>query len=131
MRLRNSLFAPENAIKSKRHRFFYKRLPSLELLDTTGYTCIMFGFLLLTVGLSTGFIYAKLVWGRLWGWDPKEVWSLITWLLYAALLHQRLSIGWRGRKSAIMAIIGFCVVLFTFFGVNFLLTGHHREFTRY
>jgi cytochrome c-type biogenesis protein CcsB len=121
----------EHAIKSKNRRFFYKRLPSLEQLDMAGYTCIMVGFLLLTVGLSTGFVYAKLVWGKLWSWDPKEIWSAVTWLLYAALLHQRLSTGWRGRKAAIMAIVGFVVVLFTFLGVNFLLTGHHREFTGY
>ncbi|MGD9334007.1 MAG: cytochrome c biogenesis protein CcsA, partial [Desulfobacterales bacterium] len=107
-----------------------KRLPSLELLDTTGYACIVTGFTMLTLGLITGFIYAKSVWGRFWGWDPKEVWSGITWLLYAALLHQRLTVGWRGRRAAIMAIIGFAVILFTFFGVNFLLQGHHGGFTK-
>ncbi len=120
----------EHAIKSKRHGFFYRRLPSLDLLDSAGYACIVAGFTLVTVGLITGVIYAKAIWGRFWGWDPKEIWSGITWLLYAALLHQRLTVGWRGRKSAIMAIIGFCVVLFTFLGVNFLLEGHHGEFTR-
>ena len=120
----------EHTIKSKNHGFFFKRLPSLELLDTTGYGCIVAGFTMLTLGLITGFIYAKSVWGRFWSWDPKEVWSGITWLLYAVLLHQRLTVGWRGRRAAIMAIIGFAVILFTFFGVNFLLQGHHGEFTR-
>jgi cytochrome c-type biogenesis protein CcsB len=120
----------EHTIKSKHHGFFFKRLPSLELLDTTGYACIVAGFTMLTLGLITGFIYAKSVWGRFWSWDPKEVWSGITWLLYAALLHQRLTVGWRGRRAAIMAIIGFAVILFTFLGVNFLLQGHHGEFTR-
>ena len=119
----------ERALKSKRHGFFFKRLPSLERLDTTSYACIVVGFSLLTVGLIAGFIYAKTAWGRFWSWDPKEVWSGITWLLYAALFHGRLSLGWRGRKSAIMAIIGFAVLLFTFIGVNFLLTGHHGQFT--
>jgi cytochrome c-type biogenesis protein CcsB len=120
----------EHTIKSKTHGFFFKRLPSLELLDTTGYACIVTGFTMLTLGLITGFIYAKSVWGRFWSWDPKEVWSGITWLLYAALLHQRLTVGWRGRRAAIMAIIGFAVILFTFFGVNFLLQGHHGGFTK-
>lgn len=120
----------ENAIKSKHRGFFFKRLPSLELLDSTGYACIVTGFTMLTFGLVTGLIYAKSVWGRFWGWDSKEVWSGITWLLYAALLHQRLTVGWRGRRAAIMAIIGFAVILFTFLGVNFLLKGHHGEFTR-
>ncbi len=120
----------EHTIKSKNHGFFFKRLPSLELLDTTGYACIVAGFTMLTLGLITGFIYAKSVWGRFWSWDPKEVWSGITWLLYAALLHQRLTVGWRGRRAAIWAIIGFAVVLFTFFGVNFLLQGHHEVFTK-
>jgi cytochrome c-type biogenesis protein CcsB len=121
----------ENAIKTKHHGFFYRRLPSLELLDTTGYGCIMAGFFMLSLGLIFGFVYAKSVWGKFWSWDPKEVWSGITWLLYAALLHQRFTAGWRGRKAAIMAIIGFTAVLFTFLGVNFLLKGHHGDFTRW
>lgn len=121
----------EHAIKSKNPGFFFKRLPSLDLIDTTGYACIVIGFTLLTFGLITGFVYAKLVWGRFWSWDPKEVWSGITWLLYAALLHERLVAGWRGRRSAILAILGFAALLFTFFGVNFLLKGHHGEFTRF
>ena len=120
----------ENAIKTKRRRFFFRRLPSLDLLDATGYACIVVGFTLLTLGLITGFVYAKSVWGRFWSWDPKEVWSGITWLFYAALLHERITVGWRGRRSAIMAIIGFGVLLFTFLGVNFLLEGHHGEFTK-
>lgn len=120
----------ENAIKRKRHGFFFKRLPALELLDSTGYACIMVGFTLLTIGLITGFVYAKLVWGSFWSWDPKEVWSGIVWLLYAVLLHGRLALGWRGKKAAIISIIGFGVLLFTFLGVNLLLKGHHGEFTR-
>lgn len=120
----------EHALKTKRYGFFFRRLPALERLDATGYACIVVGFSLLTVGLVTGFIYAKATWGHFWSWDPKEVWSGITWLLYAALFHGRLALGWRGRKSAIMAIIGFGVLLFTFLGVNFLLPGHHGQFTR-
>ncbi len=120
----------ENAIKTKRHRFFFRRLPSLDLLDTVGYACIVIGFTMLTLGLITGFIYAKSVWGRFWSGDPKEVWAGITWLFYAVLLHERLTVGWRGRRSAIMAIIGFGVLLFTFLGVNLLMEGHHKDFTK-
>ncbi len=119
----------ENAIKKKRRGFFFSRLPSLDLLDTIGYACIVVGFSMVTIGLITGVIYAKAIWGRFWSWDPKEVWSAITWLFYAALLHERLAVGWRGRRAAIMAMIGFGVLLFTFFGVNFLLQGHHGTFT--
>lgn len=120
----------EHTIKSKSRGFFFSRLPSLELLDNAGYISIITGFAMLTLGLASGFLYAKSVWGRFWSWDPKEVWSGISWLFYAALLHERLAVGWRGRKSAIMAVIGFLVLVFTFLGVNMLLEGHHGEFTK-
>jgi cytochrome c-type biogenesis protein CcsB len=120
----------ERSIKRKTRGFFFKRLPSLDLLDSSGYACIVTGFTLLTIGLVAGMVYAKFVWGRFWAWDPKEVWSAITWIFYAVLLHERLAVGWRGRRAAVMAIVGFVVLLFTFFGVNFLLQGHHGQFTR-
>jgi cytochrome c-type biogenesis protein CcsB len=119
----------EQAIKSKKPGFFFRRLPSLDLLDSAGQACILAGFMLMTMGLATGFIYAKAIWGRFWSWDPKEVWSGITWLLYAILIHERLALGWRGRRAAIMAIIGFATVLFTFLGVNLFMSGHHGVFT--
>jgi cytochrome c-type biogenesis protein CcsB len=121
----------ERGIKRKSRGFFFKRLPSLDLLDSTGYACVVVGFTMLTIGLVTGMVYAKNIWGRFWSWDPKEVWSAITWIFYAALLHERLAVGWRGRRAAIMAIVGFAVLLFTFLGVNFLLKGHHGQFTRF
>jgi len=121
----------EHAIKSKTSRFFLKRLPSLEFIDVTGYLFIIIGFTMLTVGLITGFVYAHQVWGRFWSWDPKEIWSGVSWLIYAALLHGRLAAGWRGRRSAVMAIIGFAALLFTFLGVNIFLEGHHDKFTRW
>ncbi|MCJ7774072.1 MAG: cytochrome c biogenesis protein CcsA, partial [Desulfobacterales bacterium] len=117
-------------IKNKKQGFFFKRLPSLDMLDRTGYACIIFGFISLTLGLVGGLVYSKTTYGRFWGWDTaKEIWSGVTWLIYAALIHERLVVGWRGRRSAIMAIIGFIVLLFTFFGVNFLLKGQHGDFT--
>jgi cytochrome c-type biogenesis protein CcsB len=120
----------EKGIKAKKPGFFFKRLPSVDLLDSVGYTCLTTGFVLLTIGLITGFIYAKAIWGRFWGWDPKEIFSVGTWLIYAVLLHLRLYSGWRGHKSAIMTIIGFLIIIFTFLGVNILLGGHHQPFTK-
>jgi len=120
----------EKGIKTKSPGFFFKRLPSLDLLDNVGYTCLTTGFAFLTIGLVTGFIYAKTIWGRFWSWDLKEVFSVGSWMVYAALLHLRLYSGWRGRKSAIMTIIGFFIILFTFLGVNILLGGHHQAFTK-
>ncbi len=116
----------EHQLKSKRMGPITKRLPPLKVLDDLNYQSLTFGFPLLTLGIITGAIWAEYAWGRYWGWDPKETWSLITWFLYAALLHQRLTVGWRGRKAAIMAIVGFLAVLFTFLGVNLILPGLHK-----
>jgi cytochrome c-type biogenesis protein CcsB len=115
----------ERLVKSKRAVGFSQRLPSLAVLDEINYRALTIGFPLLTIGIITGAVWAEYAWGSYWSWDPKETWSLITWLLYAALLHQRLTVGWRGKKAAIMAIVGFGAVLFTFLGVNLLLGGLH------
>src|SRR4030043_735430 len=115
----------EHQLKSKKMGAITKRLPSLNLLDDLSYQSLKFGFPLLTLGIITGAVWAEYAWGRYWGWDPKETWSLITWFLYAAMLHQRLTVGWRGRKAAIMAIVGFMSLIFTFLGVNLLLAGLH------
>jgi len=101
------------------------RVPHRRILDELNHQMVLFGFLFLSAGIISGAVWANSAWGRYWGWDPKETWSLITWLLYAALLHQRLRVGWRGKKAAIMAIVGFGAVLFTFLGVNLLLGGLH------
>lgn len=121
----------ENAIKAKKKGIFLRRLPSLELLDSTGYSCLMLGFCFLSIGLAAGMIYAKITWGRFWDWDAKEIWSAATWFIYAAILHGRKASGWRGRHAAIMYILGLAVTLFTFLGVNFLMGGHHGDFTRF
>jgi cytochrome c-type biogenesis protein CcsB len=115
----------EREIKKKRFGLFYDRLPSLEALDNLNQHCLAVGFPLLTLGIITGSIWAKQAWGAYWQWDPKETWSLITWLIYAAILHQRLTVGWRRRRAAIMAIVGFSAVLFTLWGVTYLLGGAH------
>ncbi len=115
----------ERHIKRKSFGNLYLRLPSLDRLDQINSVCLLAGFPLLTVGLITGFAYASTLWPSPWNWDPKEISALITWLLYAVLLHQRLAVGWRGRRAAWLAIVGFSAVLITFLGVNLFLKGHH------
>jgi len=115
----------ENLLKKKRLGGMFQKLPSLNTLDEINYRCLTFGFPLLTVAIISGAIWAETAWGTYWSWDPKETWSLITWFVYAALLHGRLTTGWRGKKAAILAIIGFFVMLFTFLGVNLLMSGLH------
>jgi len=115
----------QRLLKSQNAAAITGRLPSLKVLDDLNYRSLIIGFPLLTLGVITGAIWAEYAWGRYWSWDPKETWSLITWFLYAALLHQRLAIGWRGRRAAIMAILGFLSILFTFLGVSYPLPGLH------
>jgi cytochrome c-type biogenesis protein CcsB len=100
------------------------RFPDAETMDELTHQMIAFGFLLLSIGIITGAIWADQAWGRYWGWDPKETWSLITWLIYATLLHARLMRGWTGKRIAFLSCVGFAAVLFTYFGVN-LLPGLH------
>ncbi|HDT15257.1 MAG TPA: c-type cytochrome biogenesis protein CcsB, partial [Firmicutes bacterium] len=94
-------------------------------MDDSAYRAIMFGFPFLTLGIVTGAVWADQAWGRYWSWDPKETWALITWLVYGIYLHLRLVSGWKGQKSAVLAVAGFGFVLFTYFGVNYLLTSIH------
>lgn len=115
----------EHHLKSKRLGGLFQRLPNLQILDEVNYKLITLGFPLLTLAIITGALWAESAWGSYWRWDPKEVWSLITWLIYALVLHARLTAGWRGRKAAVLSIVGFISVIFTFFGVNLLLKGLH------
>jgi cytochrome c-type biogenesis protein CcsB len=115
----------ERQIKSKKIGAFYRRLPALKVLDDLNYRCLTLGFPLLTLGIITGSIWAESAWGTYWSWDPKQTWSLITWFIYAALLHGRLTVGWRGRRAATFAVVGFIFLVFTFLGVNLLLSGPH------
>lgn len=115
----------ERYVKSKHLSGLFRKLPSLQVLDEINYHLITIGFPLLTLAMITGVIWANAAWGTYWRWDPKEVWSLITWLVYALLLHMRLTVGWRGRKAALLSIIGFAVVIFAFFGVSLILKGRH------
>ena len=96
-----------------------------EELDTLSYRSILIGFVLLTLGLISGAVWANEAWGTWWSWDPKETWAFIAWLFYAAYLHMRISKGWQGRKPALLASTGFLVVLVCYLGVNFLGIGLH------
>ena len=115
----------EHHLKTKRLGGLFQRLPNLQILDEINYKLITLGFPLLTLAIITGAVWAESAWGSYWRWDPKEVWSLITWFIYALVLHARLTAGWRGRKAALLSIAGFISVIFTFFGVNLLLKGLH------
>lgn len=115
----------EHQIKQKRFGSFYSRLPSLATLDSINHYTLIWGFPFLTLGMITGSIYAQVALGSYWQWDPKEVWSLVTWLFYAALLHERLTVGWRGRRAALMSILCFCILLFTFVGTSLWVKGYH------
>jgi cytochrome c-type biogenesis protein CcsB len=100
-------------------------LPSADDLDRVTYKIIGVAFPLLTLMIAAGAYWANQTWGSYWSWDPKETWAAITWLVYAGYLHMRIVRGWRGRRAAWFAILGFGVVIFTFFGVTYLLPGLH------
>jgi len=100
-------------------------LPPLKTIDDLVHKTMIFGFIWLTAGIITGAVWANSAWGTYWSWDPKETWSLITWFVYAITLHARYTRGWSGTKIALLAIFGFLSVLFTYYGVNFILSGLH------
>jgi len=104
-----------------------KLLPGAEILDEIVYRAVLAGFPMLSLGIITGAAWADYAWGSYWSWDPKETWSLITWLIYSAFLHARFARGWSGRSTAILSVVGFMAVLFTYFGVNYL-PGLHSYF---
>ncbi len=108
-----------------RHDSIAGHLPTSDSLDNLIYKTVAISFPLLTLMIIAGAYWANRTWGTYWSWDPKEDWALITWLTYAGYLHMRITRGWRGRPSAYFAIIGFGIVIFTFFGVTYLLGGLH------
>jgi cytochrome c-type biogenesis protein CcsB len=103
---------------------FLGLIPAAESLDELMYQSVVMGFVLLTLGIMTGSVWAHYAWGAYWSWDPKETWSLVTWLVYAALLHARYVRGWRGGRIALLSVLGFGAVLFTYLGVNYLPSLH-------
>ena len=102
-----------------------QRLPSLEVLDQLSYRLVAFVFPLWTFAVIAGAIWAESAWGRYWGWDPKETWAFITWVAYAAYLHARVTIGWRGRRAAWLCLFAGSTFLFNYIYVNIYGTGKH------
>jgi cytochrome c-type biogenesis protein CcsB len=101
------------------------RLPAADVLDKMAYRTIAFGFPIYTFGIIAGAIWAEAAWGRYWGWDPKETWAFITWVVYAAYLHARATAGWRGTAAARINLVAFGTMIFNFFVVNMVISGLH------
>lgn len=115
----------ERQLKSRHPAFLFYRLPPLETVEDLASKSLRFGFVLLTLGILTGMVLSKAVNGRYWSWDYKEIWALMTWIVYAVLVHGRMLASWRGRKAAYLAIVGFALMLFTFAGVSMIFKSYH------
>jgi cytochrome c-type biogenesis protein CcsB len=116
----------ERRLKAKRALIpSEERAPSLEKLDRINYRLLGWGFLMLSLAIVTGAIWADATWGHFWSWEPRESWSLVIWLLYAALLESRLTAGWRGRRAATLTIVVFTVLVGSFLGVSLVTPGKH------
>jgi cytochrome c-type biogenesis protein CcsB len=103
----------------------FARLPSGPLLEEIAHKSVLIGFPMLALGIALGAWWANSAWGRYWGWDPKETSALVTWLIYAGYLHARGLRGWRGKRSAMVLVLGYAGVLFTYFAVNLWISGLH------
>jgi cytochrome c-type biogenesis protein CcsB len=101
------------------------RLPAATVLDGIAYRTVVFAFPIWTMAIIAGAIWAEQAWGRYWGWDPKEVWSFVTWVVYAAYLHARATVGWRGRRAAVLGLVGFAALVFNLIVVNTVIAGLH------
>ena len=110
---------------SSRYGEVFRLLPSAERLDQIAYRTVVFAFPIWTFGIMAGAIWADEAWGRYWGWDPTETWAFITWVVYACFLHARVTAGWRGRRAAIIQLVGFGCLLFNLLGVSLFITGLH------
>ena len=115
---------PEDAVAPV-HPSSRSRLPDAATLDRFAYRIIVFAFPIWTLAIILGAIWAEEAWGRYWGWDPKEVWSFVTWVVFAGYLHARATVGWRGRRAAILAVIGFAALVFNLTVVNTAIAGLH------
>ncbi|MBE0585158.1 MAG: cytochrome c biogenesis protein CcsA [Desulfofustis sp.] len=108
----------ERELKSRRLGYFFSRLPSLDALDQLNSHCLAIGFIFLCLGMITGSFWSKQAWGTYWRWNPKEVCSLIIWLVFLAQIHLRFTAGWRGRRAAYLMVAGFIVVILTLWRVT-------------
>ncbi len=116
----------DRLIRGKKVAGFSRLLPPLQDLDRINHLCTVWGFPLMTLGIIAGSIWARSVWGSEWHWDPKQIFTAVSWILYAVLVHQRIAIGWKGRKAACLSIIAFAGLIFAFIGVNALFVTMHR-----
>lgn len=114
-----------HARSARKGKSFLDKMPALDSLDSLSFDTIKFAFPIWTFGIIAGAIWAEEAWGRYWGWDPKETWSLITWFVYAGYLHARVTAGWRGYRSALLATLGFISLLITYYAVNLWIAGLH------
>ncbi len=117
----------ERRLKARRGRGVLRFLPSLEALDRLNYACLVWGLVLLTLGIVSGIVWAHTAWVRSWSADPKLVFSLVTWGIYVVLLQGRMTAGWRGRRAATLTIAGFAVIVISLVGVNVLALGQHGK----
>ena len=117
----------ERRLKTHRGRGVLRHLPSLETLDRVNYACLVWGLVLLTLGIMSGIVWAHEAWGRSWSTDPKLVFSLLTWAVYVVLLQGRMTAGWRGRWAATLTIAGFAVIVLSLVSVNVLALGNHGK----
>ncbi|MFP6665330.1 MAG: cytochrome c biogenesis protein [Deltaproteobacteria bacterium] len=115
----------ERRLKARTISPFLTSLPSLESLDRINFTFLAWGFVLLTLSILSGAVWAELSFGRFLSWEPRTIWSAIVWVIYAALLHARVTIGWGGRRAATLTIVGFGVLFISFVGINMLTPGQH------
>lgn len=115
-------------LKEKRDNPFYSRLPPLEVMDELMYRFVALGMLFLTIMIGAGAIWANQTWGRYWGWDPTETWSLISWFTYAICLHLRMNVGWSGRRIAWFIIFSIFILAFSAFGVGYVYSGLHTSY---
>jgi cytochrome c-type biogenesis protein CcsB len=117
----------ERRLKTHRGRGLLRHLPSLETLDRVNYRCLVWGLVLLTLGILSGIVWAHTAWRGFWSSDPKLVFSLVTWGIYVVLLQGRMTAGWRGRWAATLTIAGFAVIVLSLVGVNVLALGEHGK----
>lgn len=118
----------DNHLKRKKLSSFIAKLPSLDILDLYNHKLVSIGFFLLTISILLGAMWAHNVWGALWRWEPKEIWSVVTWIIYAAYLHTRLASGWQGRRVALLNSFGFATVLFNYVVVRFIFNAGLHQF---
>jgi cytochrome c-type biogenesis protein CcsB len=107
---------------------FYDKLPSLNVMDDLMYRFVASGLLFLTIMIASGAIWANQTWGRYWGWDPTETWSLVTWFMYGICLHLRMNAGWSGRRIAWFIIFSIIILAFSLFGVGYVYSGLHTDY---